>query len=73
LGTKTSDLVAIKETPEFETYIKRISHDLMGKDIIIRGKVKLNDFSNNYEISVYDFKSIEPLAELKVIMKQIEG
>lgn len=54
LGVKTSDLVAIKETPEFETFFKRISQNLREKDIIVRGKPRYNDFSNNYEISVYD-------------------
>lgn len=73
LGVKTSDLVLIKETPEFEDYLKKISEKLLGKEIIIKGKCKFNDFSNNYEINVYDFKEIDPILELKHIVKEIES
>ncbi len=73
LGVKTSDLVFIKETPEFEDYLKKISEKLLGKEIIIKGKCKFNDFSNNYEINVYDFKEVDPILELKHIVKEIES
>jgi len=73
LGVKTSDLIFIKETPEFEDYLKKISEKLLGKEIIIKGKCKFNDFSNNYEINVYDFKEVDPLLELKHIVKEIES
>lgn len=73
LGVKTSDLVFIKETPEFEDYLKKISEKLLGKEIIIKGKCKFNDFSNNYEINVYNFKEVDPILELKHIVKEIES
>lgn len=73
LGVKTSDLVFIKETPEFEDYLKKISEKLLGKEIIIKGKCKFNDFSNNYEINIYDFKEVDPILELKHIVKEIES
>lgn len=73
LGVKTSDLIFIKETPEFEDYLKKISEKLLGKEIIIKGKCKFNDFSNNYEINVYDFKEVDPILELKHIVKEIES
>lgn len=73
LGVKTSDLILIKETPEFEDFLKKISEKLLGKEIIIKGKCKFNDFSNNYEINVYDFKEVDPILELKHIVKEIES
>jgi len=73
LGTNTSDLVAIKETPEFEDYIRKRSRNLLGKDIIIRGKAKFNDFSNNLELNTYDFKFVDPIVELERIMEEIES
>jgi len=73
LGIKTSDLIFIRETPEFESYLKKISEKLLGKEIIIKGKCKFNDFSNNYEINVYNFKEVEPIYELKKIVKEIEN
>lgn len=73
LETNTSDLVAIKETPEFEDYIKKISQNLLGKDIIIRGKAKFNDFSDSLELNTYDFKFVYPIAELERIMEEIES
>jgi len=41
-------------------------------DIIIRGKAKFSDFSNSYEISVYDFKELDVNEELERMINEID-
>ena len=48
------------------------SSEFLGKDIIIKGRAKFSDFSNQYEISVYDFKDVNIDDELERVMKKIE-
>ncbi|MFX1389696.1 MAG: DUF2240 family protein [Promethearchaeota archaeon] len=72
IGVDTAKIVQLKETPEFEKFIEKKSSELLGKDIIIKGRAKFSDFSNQYEISVYDFKDISVDDELERVMKKIE-
>jgi len=44
----------------------------LGKDIIIKGRAKFSDYSNSYEISVYDFKYLNVNEELERAIKKIE-
>jgi replication factor A1 len=73
LGVSTTNMVQLRETPEFEKFLERKSSEFLGKDIIIRGRAKFSDFSNQYEISVYDFKDIDIDEELERVMKKIES
>jgi len=72
IGVKTANIVQIKETPEFEKFLEKKSSEFLGKDIIIKGRAKFSDYSNQYEISVYDFRDINIDEELERIMKKIE-
>ncbi|MHA2473744.1 MAG: DUF2240 family protein [Promethearchaeota archaeon] len=72
LGVKTDKLVQIKETPDFEKFLEKKSSEFLGKDIIIKGKAKFSDFSNSYEISVFDFKYLNVDEELERTLKKIE-
>jgi replication factor A1 len=73
LGVSTTNMVQLRETPEFEKFLERTSSEFLGKDIIIRGRAKFSDFSNQYEISVYNFKDIDIDEELERVMKKIES
>ncbi|MFX0000881.1 MAG: DUF2240 family protein [Candidatus Hodarchaeota archaeon] len=73
IGIETSNIVQLKETPEFDKFLEKKSSELLGKDIIIRGRAKFSDFSNQYEISVYDFKDINIDEELERVMRKIES
>ena len=73
LGVKTEKIMQIKDTPDFEKFIEKKSSELLGKDIIIRGKTRFSDYSNSYEISVYDFKGVNVDEELETIIKEIEN
>jgi replication factor A1 len=72
VGVETSKIVQLIETPEFDKFLEKKSMEFLGKDIIIRGRAKFSDFSNQYEISVYDFKDIDIDEELERVMKKIE-
>ncbi len=72
MGVETTKIVQLKETPEFEKFLEKKSSEFLGKDIIVKGRAKFSDYSNQYEISVYDFKDININEELERVMKQIE-
>ncbi|MHA2393847.1 MAG: hypothetical protein ACXAEX_18075, partial [Promethearchaeota archaeon] len=72
IGVKTEQLIQIKETPDFEKFMEKISSEILGKDIIIKGRAKFSDYSNSYEISVYDFKYQSIDEELERAIKKIE-
>jgi len=72
IGIKTEKIVQIKDTPDFEKILEKKSSELLGKDIIIKGKAKFSDYSNLYEISIYDFKNVNVDEELEKVMKEIE-
>ena len=74
IGVETEKITQIKETPEdFEKFLEKKSLEILGKDMVIKGKVKFSDYSNTYEISVYDFKDVNIDEELEKVMNQIEG
>ena len=74
IGVETEKIVQIKETSEdFEKFLENKSLEILGKDMIIKGKVKFSDYSNSYELSVYDFKDVNINEELEKVMNKIEG
>ncbi len=72
VGIDTNNIVQLRETPDFEKFLEKKSSEFLGKDIIIKGRAKYSDFSNQYEISVYDFKDVNVDEELERVMKKIE-
>ena len=72
IGLETNNIVQLRETPEFERFLEKKSSEFLGKDIIIRGRAKFSDFSNQYEIIVYDYKDINIDEELESVMKEIK-
>lgn len=72
LGEKTEELAKIKETPNFDKFLEEKSAELLGKDIVIRGKAKFSDFSSSYELVAYDFKDVNITEDLEKTIKEIE-
>ena len=72
IGVETDKLVQIRETPDFEKFLEKKSSELLGKDIVIKGKAKFSDYSSSYEISVFDSKYLDIDEELERVMKIIE-
>ncbi|MFX1569787.1 MAG: DUF2240 family protein [Promethearchaeota archaeon] len=73
LGIETNKVLQLKETPEFEKFLEKKSSEFLGKDIIIKGRAKFSDYSNQYEVSVYDFKDVNIDEELERAMKKMES
>ena len=73
LGINTEKIVQIKDAPDFDKFLEKKSSEVLGKDIVIRGKARFSDYSNSYEISVYDFKGVNVDEELETIIKEIES
>lgn len=72
IGEKTDVILKIKETPDFDSFLEKKSADLLGKDIIIKGKAKFSDYSNSYEIMTYAFQDVNVNEELEKLIKEIE-
>jgi len=72
IGQKTDLIKKLMETPDYERFLEKKSKELLGKDIIIKGRGRFSDFSNKYEISVYDFTEVNINKELDKVMKEIE-
>jgi len=72
VGEKTNVILKIKETPDFEGFLQKRSKDLLGKDIVIKGRVKFSEYSNSYEISAYEFQDVNTNEELEKLIKEIE-
>lgn len=72
IGLSNDKILQIKETNDFEKFLEKKSSEFLGKDIIIRGRVKFSDFSNSFEISAFDFKDLNIEEELERVIKEIE-
>ena len=71
IGVNTETILQIKDTPDFEKFLEKKSSEFLGKDIVIKGRAKFSDYSNSYEISVFDFKDINVDEELEKVIKEI--
>jgi len=71
IGESTETILIIKETPDFNMFLEKKSAELLGKDIIIKGRAKFSDFSNSYEIIAYDFQELNVNEELEKVIKDI--
>jgi len=71
IGKKADTIIKVKDTPDYEKLLEKFSAEIVGRDIMIRGSVKFNDFSDSYEIVASDFKDINVEEELNNNMKEI--
>ena len=71
LNMKTDQVMKIKETPDYEKLLEKISTELAGKDIYVKGKAKFSDYSGTYEIMARDIKNIDISKDLEDKIKNI--
>ncbi|GAG84095.1 unnamed protein product, partial [marine sediment metagenome] len=71
IGKNADTIIKVKDTPDYEKLLEKFSAEIVGRDIMIRGSVKFNDFSDSYEIVASDFKDINVEEELDNSMKEI--
>jgi len=72
VGEETDIIATLKETPDFQNYMDKLNSEILGKDIIIKGRAKFSDFSSTYELSAQGFHDINIDDELENVMKEIE-
>ena len=72
IGEKADLIVQLQETPDFERFLENKSKELLGKDIIIKGRAKFSEFTNSYDLNVSDFTEVDIGKELERLMKEIE-
>jgi replication factor A1 len=72
IGEDTNLIVQLQETPDFDRFLENKSNELLGKDIIMKGRAKFSDFSNSYDLNVSDFTEVDVNKELDRVMKEIE-
>jgi len=71
IGKNADLIVKVKDTPDYDKLLENFSSELVGRDIMIKGKVKFNDYSDSYEIVASNFQDINVEEELDNIMKEI--
>lgn len=72
---ETDNIAKLSETPEYENFFNNLSQNLLGKDLLLRGKAKFSDYSNSYELIANNFKEInekEVNLELEKTIHEIE-
>jgi len=71
IGEKADAIQNIVNTPDFSTFLENKSNNLLGRDIIIKGKTKFSDYSESYEMVVNDFQDVNVNEELEKVIKEI--
>ena len=71
VGEKAELIVKIKDTPDYEQLLKKLSSSIIGRDIMIKGRVKFNDYSDSYEIVASNFQDINVDDDLENRIKEI--
>ncbi|MFX1353473.1 MAG: DUF2240 family protein [Promethearchaeota archaeon] len=56
---RTEEMRLLENTPDMVKFLEKLSAELLGKDIIIAGRSRFNDYSNTYELIVDKFYFID--------------
>ncbi|TFG08730.1 MAG: DUF2240 family protein [Promethearchaeota archaeon] len=79
-GEKAEELIGLKAEDistivDIDNFLENLSKELMGRDVIIRGKSIYNDYNelNRYEMNVYDYKDLDVSKELEIKMNELES
>lgn len=71
IGKETEIILKVMDTPDFEKILGKLSDQLIGKDIYIKGKAKFSDYTNSYEINAFDFQEVDIDYDLEHIINEI--
>ncbi|MHA1350070.1 MAG: DUF2240 family protein [Promethearchaeota archaeon] len=71
VGEKAELIVKVKDTPDYEKLLRKLSSSIIGRDIMIKGRVKFNDYSDAYEIVASNFQDINVDDDLENRLKEI--
>ena len=73
IGEETELLKKIKDTPDFDNFLERKSEEIIGKELLLKGRTKFNDMSASYDFSVFDFQEAIISNELDELMNELES
>ena len=73
IGVSAEEVKELIDTPDYEDLLNKKSSQIVGRDLMIKGRAKFNDFTNNYEIMVSDFQELNIKEDLDKIIKEIEN
>ena len=62
----------VQETGREDEPISSVEDKLLGREILLQGRVRLNTFSNELEISVDDIQDPNPVDEAALLLKELE-
>jgi len=71
IGENPEIILKIRDTPDYEKFLEKVSADLIGKDIMIKARAKFSDFSNSYELVASNFEYMDIDKELELQAKEI--
>ena len=71
VGTKAELIAQVKDTPDYEKMLENFSSEIVGRDIMIKGRVKFSDYSDSYEITASDFQDVNVEDELESRINEI--
>ena len=71
LGKETEIIMKVMDTSDYDKVLEKLSSQLVGRDICIKGKVKFNDYSNSYELNAFDFQEVDVNYDLEQIINEI--
>ena len=71
VGSKADLIAKVKDTPDYEKLLENFSSEIVGRDIMIKGRVKFSDYSDSYEITASNFQDINVEDELEDTINEI--
>ena len=71
IGHDTDKIFEMKDSSEFESFLEKKSSELLGKDIIVRGKIKYSDFTSSYELIADIYQEVNVSEELNRTVKEL--
>ena len=73
IGLDAADVKISLEEDLDNNFLKELSQQIVGRDFIIKGRVKFSDYTNKYELVVNAFKEMDPSQEARRIVEKIEN
>ncbi len=70
--TSTEAKAIVEESGEDDEPIRRVEESLLGREIVVSGRVRLNNFSNELEIAVNSVEEPNAIGEAKRLVEEIE-
>ena len=71
IGYDTEKIFEMKDTSEFESFLEKKSSELLGKDIVVRGKIKYSDFTSSYELIADIYQEVNVSEELNRTVEEL--